>query len=108
MAGSVNQATGLPDFEDVLRRGARVGQDFQPACVRTNPEATVAGTSGQSWPKGRCGGSQTACRGPKNPKPAVGSVPVQERWTKVLPMLCSAKSLVLIYYCGCVVRKELA
>ena len=50
VAGSVNQATGLPDFEDVLRTGARVGQDFQPACVRTNPEATVAGTSGQSRP----------------------------------------------------------
>ena len=28
MAGSVNQATGLPDFEDVLRTGARVDQDF--------------------------------------------------------------------------------
>ena len=50
MAGSVNQATGLLDFEDVLRTGARVGQDFQPACVCTNPEATVAGTSGQSRP----------------------------------------------------------
>ena len=50
VAGSVNQATGLPDFEDVLRTGAHVGQDFQPACVRTNPEATVAGTSGQSRP----------------------------------------------------------
>ena len=50
VAGSVNQATGLPDFEDVLRTGARVGQDFQPACVRTNPEATMGGTSGQSWP----------------------------------------------------------
>ena len=36
MAGSVNQATGLPDFEDVLRTGAHVGQDFQPACVRTS------------------------------------------------------------------------
>ena len=55
VAGSVNQATGLPDFEDVLRTGARVGQDFQPACVCTNPEATVAGTSDQSWPKERCG-----------------------------------------------------
>ena len=55
VAGSVNQATGLPDFEDVLRTGARVGQDFQPACVRTNPGATVAGTSGQSWPKGTMG-----------------------------------------------------
>ena len=43
MAGSVNQATGLPDFEDVLRTGARVGQEFQPACVRTNPREGVAG-----------------------------------------------------------------
>ena len=50
VAGSVNQATGLLDFEDVLRTGARVGQEFQPACVRTNPEATVVGTSGQSRP----------------------------------------------------------
>ena len=25
VAGSVNQATGLPDFEDVLRTGAHVG-----------------------------------------------------------------------------------
>ena len=50
VVGSVNQATELLDFEDVLRTGACVGQDFQPACVRTNPEATVAGTSGQSQP----------------------------------------------------------
>ena len=95
VAGSVNQATGLPDFEDVLRTGALVGQDFQPACVRTNPRGGVAG------PK-------LLAEGPKNPKPAVGSVPVQERWTKVLPLPCSAQSLVLIYYRGCVVRIELA
>ena len=31
VAGCVNEDTGLPDFEDVLRTGARVGQDFQPA-----------------------------------------------------------------------------
>ena len=42
LAGSVNQANGLPDFEDVLRTGARVGQDFQPACVCTNPREGVA------------------------------------------------------------------
>ena len=39
VAGFENQATRLPDFEDVLRTGARVGQDFQPACIRTNHEA---------------------------------------------------------------------
>ena len=44
VAGSVNQATGLPDFADVLRTGAHVGQDFQPACVRTNPRDGVVGT----------------------------------------------------------------
>ena len=43
MAGSVNQATGLPDFEDVLRTGAHLGQDFQPACVCTNPREGVVG-----------------------------------------------------------------
>ena len=43
MAGTVNQATGLPDFEDVLRTGAHVGWDFQPACVRTNPREGVVG-----------------------------------------------------------------
>ena len=42
MVGSVNQATGLPDFEDVLRTGTRVGQDFQPACVHTQPREGVA------------------------------------------------------------------
>ena len=43
MAGSVNQATWLLDFEDVLRTGACVGRDFRPACVRTNPREGVAG-----------------------------------------------------------------
>ena len=43
MAGSVNQATGLPDFEDVLKTGACVEQDFQPAFVRANPREGVVG-----------------------------------------------------------------
>ena len=59
MAGSVNQATGVPDFEDVLRTGARVGQDFQPACICTNHEATVAGT------RGDVAGPKLLAKGPK-------------------------------------------
>ena len=43
MAGSVNQPTGMPDFEDVLRIGAHVGQEFQHAYVLTNPREGVAG-----------------------------------------------------------------
>jgi len=96
VAGSVkNQATGLPDFEDVLRTGAHVGQEFQPVCICTNPREGVAG------PK-------LLAEGPKNLKPAVGSVPDQNRWTKVPPLPCSAQPLVLTYYSGQVVRIELA
>ncbi len=44
MAGSVNLVTGLLGFEDVLKTGAGVGQDFQPACDSTNPREGVAGS----------------------------------------------------------------
>ena len=94
VAGSVNQATGLPDFEDVLRTGAHVGQEFQPACVRTNPREGVAG------PK-------LLAEGPK-PKACSGIISVQDRRTKILPLPCSAQSLVSTYYCGFVVRIGLA
>lgn len=43
VSGSVNQATWLPDFEDVLRTGAHVDQDFQHACLCTNSREGVAG-----------------------------------------------------------------
>ena len=33
---------------------------------------------------------------------------LSKRGTKVLPLPCSAQPLVLTYYCGCVVRIELA
>ena len=65
MAGSVNQATGLPDFEDVLRTGARVGQDFQPACVRTNPEALWLALVASHGPRGDVVGPKLLAEGPK-------------------------------------------
>ena len=72
MAGSVNQATGLPDFEDVLRTGASVGKDFQPACIRTNPKVTVAGTTVASHsPRGGVAGPKLLAEGPK-PKACSG------------------------------------
>ena len=79
---------GFQDFEDVLRTGARVDQDFQLACVRTNPREGVArpkllaegqGTQSSQW---------------------------DQFLSKVLPLPCSAQSLVLTYYCGCIVRTQ--
>ena len=79
VAGAVNQATGLPDFEDVLRTGPHVGLEFQPACVRTNPREGVVGPKllaegpkiqSLQWDQflSKIGGPKSyPCRVPRNP-----------------------------------------
>ena len=99
----VVQNIGKPDFEDGLRMVTTVVVITDSHSVCTNPEVSVR-------PMARCGRFTAVRRGHKTQSLQLLDQFLSKSMDQSPTLPCSAQSLVLTYcyYCGCVVRIELA
>ena len=91
----------MPDFEVGLRTGTNVEVITDSQSVRTNPEVSVRLMA-------RCGRSTAVHRGHKTQSLQLLDQFLSKSMDESPTLPCSAQPLVLTYYCGCVVRIDLA